>query len=491
MKKPIKFAIIGLIIIASIAGGIYYMMMPLPVRMTEVRLQTAELTFMEQGIITAENTVLVFPTAQGELNGLYVREGQEIRAGETLLSINDTALRLQLDQVRSGIQGLEAQLSNVGVEDALMRRTLQTSRNSLQGELQAINAQAAENYRAYASHQESLNEQMRIQQILIDQHQSELNRVQDNFQRVETLYQSGVATRIDLEAANAVLVAAETQLEAAQGQMAVIATGTAQNSSEHFEGIRSSINAQISGINQQLAQDTTTAARAHFQALIAVEQANIARLEHELESTTVIAPISGIITTLQAQHTNFVSGTSPVAEITVPGSLTIDVYVSTQDVSSIQVGDTVNLTLRQRIGDIEFYGRIIDIDNTAVVRLTALGIEERKVKVQVEPDIPSEVQLGIGHAVDVTFYVFREEGRLTVPRTAVFRDGGQEKVWAVQADQSGSRDGSGQVQSIPVVTGIELRTDIIIESGLAEGDFVINDANNQDLREGVRVTNEH
>ena len=466
------------------------MMMPLPVRMTEVRSQVAELTFMEQGIITAENTVLVFPTAQGELNGLYVREGQEIQVGEILLSVNDTALRLQLDQVRSGILGLEAQLSNVGVEDALMRQTLQANRNSLQGELQAINAQAEESYRAYVSHQESIYEQMRIQQVLIDQHQNELERVRDNFQRVESLYQSGVATRTDLESANAAITAADSLLEAAQGQLALIAAGTPQTTGERFEGMRSSINAQIAGINQQLAQDTTTAARAHFQALIAIEQASIARLEHELANTTVSAPISGTITTLHAQHTNFISAASPVAEITVAGSLTIDVYVSTQDVSSIQIGDTVGLTLRQRVGDVEFYGRITDIDNTAIVRLTALGIEERKVKVQIEPDIPAEVQLGLGHAVDVTFYVFREENRLTVPRTAVFRYDSQEKVWVVLGDPAGNGNGDGQVQLVPVVTGMELRTDIIIESGLAVGDFVVNDANNQDLREGVRVTNE-
>ncbi|MCL2421268.1 MAG: HlyD family efflux transporter periplasmic adaptor subunit [Defluviitaleaceae bacterium] len=484
MKKPIKYGIIGLIAIIAVVGTIAYMLMPVPVRMTPVMAQVAELTFMEQGVVVAENTVLVFPVAQGELSRLHVREGQTVQAGDALVSVDYTTLRLQLDQVRSGILSLEAQLANVDVEDAHLRQSLQTSRDSLQGELRSITAQAAQTNRAFANQTEAVNEQTRVQQILIDQHQSELDRVRENFGRVETLYNSGVASRSEFEAAESTLVAAETQLEASQGQMAVIAASAGQNSGAHFAGIQSSINAQIAGINQKLAQDTTTAARAHFEALIAVEEANVARLEREIENTEITAPVSGIVTTLHAQGTNFINAISPVAEITVPGSLSIEVYVSTQDISSIQVGDTVGLTLRQRIEDVEFFGRVADIDSTAVVRFTALGVEERKVNVRIEPILPAEIQLGIGYAVDATFTVFREENRITVPRTALFQDNGQDMVWVVRGGDSGT------VNAVPVVTGMELRTDTVIESGLNEGDFVINDANNQDLGNGVRVTNE-
>jgi len=484
MKKSIKYGIIGLIAVASIIATIAYMMMPVPVRMTPVMAQVAELTFTEQGVVVAENTVLVFPAAQGELNHLYVREGQTVQAGDPLISVDYTTLRLQLEQVQSGIRSLEAQLANVDVEDAHLRQNLQTSRNSLQGELRAISAQAVQSNRTFANQTEAITEQTRVQQILIGQHQSELDRVRENFGRVETLYNSGVATRTEFESAESAVVAAETQLEASQGQLTVIAAGAVQNNAEHFAGIRASISAQIDGINQQLAQDTTSTARAHFEALIAVEEANVARLERDIENTAITAPVGGIITTLHAQGTNFISAAAPVAEITVPGSLSIEVYVSTQDVSSIHVGDTVGLTLRQRIADVEFTGRVAEIDSTAVVRFTALGVEERKVNVRIEPDLPVGIHLGIGYAVDTTFVVFREENRITVPRTALFRDNAEDMVWVVRGGDSGA------VSAAPVVTGMELRTETIIESGLNEGDFVVNDANNQALGEGVRVTNE-
>ena len=484
MKKPIKFAIIGFLILASAVGGIYYMMMPVPVRMTPVIAQVAELSFTEQGVVVAENTLLVFPIAQGELNYLYVREGQQVQAGDILLTVDDTALRLRLEQVRSGIRSLEAQLANLDVEQNRMRQDLQSTRNALQGELRALNAQAADTSRTAANQNEAIYEQTRIQNVLIEQNQNDVDLARENFQRVESLFNSGIATRSELDIAESNLTRAETQLEASQHQLTIIAAGGVRDSAEYFAGVRASLNARIAGINQQLGQDFTTQTAAQINALIDIEQANAAQLEREIDNTKITAPVGGIITTLQAQTTNFINAATPVAEITVPGNMSIETYVSTQDISSIRVGDTVGLTLRQRLGNIEFNGRVTEIDSTAVVRFTALGVEERKVSVRIEPNLPSGVQLGIGYAVDATFYVFREENRIIVPRTAIFRSNGEYKVWAVRGGDS------GQVHAVPVVTGMELRTETVIESGLNEGDFVINDANNQNINEGVRVINE-
>ena len=484
MKKSIKYALLGIIVLAAVAGGVYYAMMPTPVRMTEVRLNLAELSFTEQGVVEAGNAVMVFASAQGELRGLYVSENQWVEVGDALVSVDANVHLLRLEQVQSGIRGLEAQLANIDVEADNLRQTLQTSRSTLQGELQAINAQAAQSGQTVANQQEVLDEQIRLQQILITQHQTDLALANENYQRVTQLYQGGVVARMDFEAARAAALAAHTLLEFAEGQMAVIAAGAIHDSAEHFEGMRAAIHAQIAGIDRQLAQDNTTATRAHFEALIAVEEASLALIKREIDNAVITAPVRGIVTTLHAQHTNFISPVSPVAEITVEGGQYIEVYVSTQDIGSINHGDTVGITFRQRVGDVRFSGTVVDIGDTAVVRFTALGVEERKVNVRIAPDIPDGINLGIGYGVDVTFYVFREEDRMAVPRTALFRDSGVYNVWVVRGGNEGI------VKAVAVQTGMELRMETVIESGLNVGDFVVNDANNSDLRNGVRVVAE-
>jgi len=482
MKKPVKLGIIGFVVLILIVGGVYYTMMPVPVRMVEVRARVAELSFMEQGIVTADNTIQVFSAVQGEITGIYVTEGQEVEEGDVLVKVDDTALRLQLQQARSGVRSLEAQMAGIRAEDEAMRQNLISARNSLQGELMAINAQAAQSDLLYFSQQTSQSQQIRIQQVLIGQHENELDRARLNYERFEFLYQSGLVALVELEAASASVLAAESQLEAARGQAVIIAAGVPQGS-EHFYGLRVAVNAQIAGINQQLAQDSISSATAHFEAMIDAELANVAGLERLIENSAVTAPAGGIVTALYAQGTNIISAAAPVAEITVPGSMAINVYVSTQDIGSIRAGDAVGLTLRRRMEDAEFTGVVTEIDSAAVVRLTALGVEERKVSVKVEPQIPEGVEMVLGHALDVTFFVFREESRIIVPRTAVFRENGQDMVWAVRGGDA------GKVEPVPVVTGLELRTEVIIVSGLDEGDYVVFDANNPDIKAGVRVNN--
>ncbi|MCL2224829.1 MAG: HlyD family efflux transporter periplasmic adaptor subunit [Defluviitaleaceae bacterium] len=484
MKKSIKYAVLAVILLAIVAGSVYYVIQPVSVRMTEMVLQNAELSFTELGVVVAENTMLVFSGAQGEMRELYVREGQNINAGDAILSVDTTALRLRLTQVESGIVGLEAQLANIEAENANSRRGLETTRTSLQGELAAINAQAAEAERGFANQQEIINEQLRVQKILIEQNNREIAQLSETYERILFLYESGVVARTEYEAAQAALSAAQARLEAAEAQLAVIAAGTTQSGAEHFEGIRASLIAQINGITAQLAGDTLTAARANIEALISIEQTNISQIEHELQNATVTAPASGIITTLHAQNTNFISAATPVAEITTQGNMYIEAYVSTQDTGSIHAGDIVRLTLRQRTGDIIFNGTVEEIGNTAVVRHTALGVEERKVNVRISPQIPEGVNIGVGYGVDVTFYIYRRESALTVPRTAVFRENGRDMVWISDGGETGT------AQTREVVTGLELRTEVIIESGLQAGEFVINDANNRDISNGSRVTRE-
>jgi len=482
MKKSVKFFLIALIIAAAAAGSYYYMTMPLAVRLTEIRPQIAELSFTEQGLIVADYTVLVFPVMQGELTHLYVREGQEINSGDVLAAADDTALRIRVTQVRNNIRSLQAQLNNLVTEQDKSRSELTFTRDSLLGELRAIDAQSAESDWTITNQNEAIEKRLRIQNSIIEQNKRDLERIRADFARIESLYKRGAVTKVEFENSQSSVSQAETTLKVSQNELAVIAAESVRSKDEYFDGMRKSLQAKISGIEHQLLQDYTLSMAAHFNALIAAEQNTITMLERDIENCVITAPVSGIITTLHVKNSNVINPTTPVAEITVPGKQNIEVYISTQDIISISSGDRVELTLKQRMDDVKFHGTVINIDKTAVLKYSVLGIEERRVKVTVSPEMPP-VQLGIGYGIDVTFFVYREENRYTVPRTAVFKDNDQDMVWVV-------RNGDfGKVSTAAVEIGRELRTRTVIESGLYEGDYVVNDANNKDLRVGARVKN--
>ena len=479
MNMKLKFAVIAVAVIAAASFGVNLITRPTVVNLMEVTAQMAEVSFSEQGIVVAENTVRVFAAVQGELNGIYVREGQEVQKGDILVRIDDASLQTRLSQVENIIGSIRAQLSGLDTEEARAIAELRAARSSLQGELQALIAQAEDQDRNLEAQHEVLSERMRIQNAIIEQNQADADRAAEDLSRAESLFNSGIATRMDLEAAQNALERAETRLESSRHELNLIAAGNIQIGREHFDGLRTSITARISGIEQQLAQDFTGSTAAHLNYLIAIEEANIEQLQRDIQNSVVAAPVGGIITTLQAQNTNFISPALPVAEIMVPGGRYIEAYVPTEYINSINVGDEVNITLSQWAKDIDFSGRISEIGDTASVRFTFMGVEERMVNVRIAPDIPAEVHLGIGYGVDVTFYVYREPNRLIIPMSALFSHLDAYAVWV--------SDNGGTIRARPVETGVEIDSYVIITSGLREGDFVVKDADNRNLNEGMRI----
>lgn len=473
----------GLIVLSTVGGIIYYVTLPVGLRLTRIQPQLAELSFTEQGMVVAENTTLVFPIVQGEIKELYIEEYQHVRAGDLLVSINDTPLRLGIEQSRNSINSFQSLIDNLGTEQNRSRQEMRANRDALLGELQAINAQAKNAEFSLTNQSEAIDEQIRIQKMLIHQYQADAKRAREDHSKYSVLYQAGVLPRNDFEASETALLHIETLLEASQRELEVIATGLGPSQDDYFKGMRVALNARINALNHQLGQDFTISMAQHYQSLIAVQETEIAQLEWELSNTVVTAPVDGIITTLHAKGTNSLSPTVPIAEITMPGQLDIEVHVSTQDITNIHIGDRVRLTFIQRVNDIAFYGTVSEIGDWAVVHRNHLGVEERGVKVTITPDEPP-IPLGFGYEMDVTFFVYREENRFTVPHTALFLENGEYRVWVIRGGSN------GVVTSIPVEIGHELRTETVITSGLFEGDYVVNDASSQALREGRRVRSE-
>ena len=419
MKKPVKLILMGLIALAAAGGLVYRALAPTPVPLTAVTAKTAELSFTEQGLFAAGNVIRIYPMVQGRLIEVKVEEGQTVRAGDVLCVVDPEPFQRRIDQILGSIRGHEAQIA------------------ALEARERSDNA--------------TIEEQKRLVNILIDQSRRNLDKAREDLERAELLFQRGIIARVDVDDARLAVTQNESALRAGGQELAVLAAGSVD-----------------SGIAE------------YYRALIEVEQINIEQLEKDIENSRVRAADDGIVTMLDARGTNFVTPASPVAEITVPDGGAIEVFISTQDVGGVNVGDTVALTLKRREGDVEFTGRVDHVDVNAEIKLSPLGLEERRIKVKISPDLSGMdgVAFGIGYDADVRFILYSEENKLTVPKTSLFKDGGRDMIWVVRA---------GRILAAEVVTGMELRTETVIESGLEEGDAVVTDANNAALKNGLRV----
>jgi HlyD family secretion protein len=254
--------------------------------------------------------------------------------------------------------------------------------------------------------------------------------------------------------------------------------------------MKNSIDAQIGSIDSRLGNTYTTAMKEYYLSQIEAAELRIKHLGKQIEECTVKAPVSGTITDISVDKSNVTGIDSPVAVVSTGFDCLVEVYVPTAEIGSVSVGDLVDLELKSN-ADAVYCGTVVEIDDRAVVTVSSLGIEKRKVKVTIEP-LPEHAEyFKSGYDLNVSFTTYFAEDRLTVPRTAVvWLDGGrdtldtgagQAAVWVI----SGA---DGQVSLRAIEIERELNVEYIVKSGISAGEMVVQDATAPGLAEGARFT---
>jgi len=271
-------------------------------------------------------------------------------------------------------------------------------------------------------------------QLSVEQAQRELEAATKRLERVARLYQEGAVTESEYEEVKRAVEAAENNLQ----QQKKLYT----KSSEALE-------------------------------------AQINLLKHKIDSCRVTAPISGTVSNLTVKEGQVVSPASPMMTVFQRDSYEVEVYVLAGDAGQIEKGMKVKLVWEESGGDVEFEGAVEAVAPSAVETVSALGLEEKRVKVTVKPAVPDGLELRPGYELDVVFTTEKQENKLVVPKTALFPYEGGEALWVV-------RGGKAKVQ--PVETGFENERDVVIEDGIKAGDLIILNPQLEGLKEGKKIT---
>jgi len=471
MKKQVKLAILVLMVAFAIGYGVYASTRPLEINTLIIEPRDATMYFIQQGFGASGNSITVYPLVSGEILSIEVSEGDFVSGGDVISRVDPSNFELLIMRSEANIVALEAQMRNLHLNETRERNNLQISRNDLVAQLDILSARSE-------ARSLSVSEQINLQEAINRQLESALDWTLNNYRNVEILYGVQAVSRDEYDRASRYVADAERQLEQGIIALSNITAGaaSAMGSDEYFEAARAAINVQIAGIDRNLATSYVEAMEDYYLALIEGELVNIAQLQRNIDDTIIRAPASGRIERLYVSDINVVSPNMPVAYITTDEEISVEVFVRTRDVVNLNLGDLVDVIFRARGNDITIPGNIREIGNRAEERLSPLGVAERNVKVTVE--IPQNNIIRDGYDVDVRFTYYSAEGRMIVPRTALFNYGGRDMLWVVEG---------GRAQMREVILGAELRIDTVVEAGLSFGDIVIRDANDNQLREGVAV----
>lgn len=179
------------------------------------------------------------------------------------------------------------------------------------------------------------------------------------------------------------------------------------------------------------------------------------------EELVIESPVKGRVLRVLRGDEGVVAPGTPLVEVGDPAALEVVAEVLTSDAVTITAGAPVTL---DGWGGATLRGRVLRVEPSAITKVSALGLEEQRVLVVIEPVGPGWERLGDGFRVEAHIEVWSGPSVLQVPASAVFRHGEQWAVFAVKG---------GKAHLAPVTLGRRAGRTVELTAGVEPGQPVI------------------
>jgi HlyD family secretion protein len=437
--------ILGLVLLLTIAGGVYagirYSKRGIvPVQTGRVVRQDLSSVVTASGEIKPRNYVNIGADAIGRITEILVKEGDRVRKGQLLA-------KLESIQPQADVSAQKAALSAIQAESAAAESAVKASDDNL------LTLQAS-----------------------IDRARADLERARIDFERAQELVKAKLVAQQEFD----------QKKSAYDSQRAAV-----REAETRLVGARSS-------------REQTAAQLAGTQKRIAQNQAMLTRLNDVLEKHYSVAPLDGMVTNLPMR----VGETAVMGIQNTAGSLimtiadmsllTAEVKVDETDIVNVKMDQKADITI-DAIPNRVFKGHVIEIGNTAILRSTGLAASQSTISSQEAKDFkvvialdnpPDEIRPGLSCTAKVV--TATRQNALTAPIQAltVRQKGDLESIGSPESQKGPPPSGAAakalkeEIQGVFVIegekavfrkveTGIAGATDIEILSGLKESDQIV------------------
>ncbi|MDD4974510.1 MAG: HlyD family efflux transporter periplasmic adaptor subunit [Bacteriovorax sp.] len=192
----------------------------------------------------------------------------------------------------------------------------------------------------------------------------------------------------------------------------------------------------------------------------------ITQLYWDVKYVPVRSPIAGVITKVFRESAGPIHRGEPIIEVVDSSDLEIVSELLTTDAAKVKVG---NLAFATGWGDSKpIQAHVTKISKAGFIKISALGVEEERTEVIMEPEklsLDEKTKLGHTFHTILSIQVATVDAALKIPAGALFRDG---SAWAVYQVIN------GKAQLKHVTISLRGNEEAIIVGGLQEGDIVIN-----------------
>jgi RND family efflux transporter MFP subunit len=356
--------------------------------------QGQELTYSSN--VEAGQALKISPDISGKIASIEVNMGQKVQKGDVLLRLDATDAALQARQAEAGYRAAQV--------------AYESSRDMLQDRSSLIPAQVA------------------------------FEEAQKNYERMQTLFNEGAVSQLELDSAGARLETADAQRKSAQIQ----------------------------------AESTSDATQAQMNSAKAALDIAMQRLEY----CTVKAPMDGEVLEVAAHVGDMVSAQSAPVTLIDAREILLKVDVTESRVGQITAGMPAEIRL---------LGSGYSISGAVSHVAPGLNPSTGMFSVELRAD-NADGAAEAGMAAEIRLQYGKEPDYFTVPARALHEEDGAKFVYVARPD--GSAEGSGlraKVEKCPVTAQTGQDGAAVVERGLRLGDRVILESTGA-LREGMEVS---
>ena len=272
----------------------------------------------------------VAPKANGRILEILVREGDEVKAGDTIAVLDDEQLRAREEQAKAALSQAQAKAQAAQNQIAVLKEqwqqnNLQTGQAKVDAEGRVHQAEAE----VTAAEAELAQQEAAYRLALFDK---------DAYSRLAAT--GAVSERKGLEAVStaaqqaAAVASAKRHVEAARGALELAKASLAN------PGIKS---AATNAVSRQIAQQQSEVASAN--AAIEQARAQLAEAQANRQDLTVKAPFNGTVTTRSAEPGEVVMAGTPIVSLLDLSKVYLRGFVPEGQIGNVKVGQHARVYL--------------------------------------------------------------------------------------------------------------------------------------------------
>ncbi|MEM7205696.1 MAG: HlyD family efflux transporter periplasmic adaptor subunit [Planctomycetota bacterium] len=225
---------------------------------------------------------------------------------------------------------------------------------------------------------------------------------------------------------------------------------------------------------EQVAQFEVELARASLREAVPADLRQGEADDPEIETVPtrlqLTSPIDGVVLRVFEESARTLAAGAPILEVGAVGKLEVVADFLSQDAVRVRAGMPALIAGWGRsLGDedeAELRGRVRVVEPGGFTKVSALGVEEQRVNVVIDPadDAPAWRGLGDGYRVEVSVVLSEQADVALVPTGALFRQGADWAVFVVE-------EGRAALRSVTIGRRNGLQAEVA--TGLRAGDRVV------------------